>query len=157
MSSFSKAKSQSFDPFADLGKLGPTLPGKTDPSDSWYHVTLRQWALLSMFCKSVIIMYINLLVPGSSSGSFSGPGFNPKSGASSKSAGQPWQQSGRPAAGQSKPWMAPSASAPKAQPPKPAPQPAKPNYNLNFSVIGGREERGVRGPGFGETTNHVTI
>uniref|UniRef100_A0A674CY24 Cyclin-G-associated kinase n=1 Tax=Salmo trutta TaxID=8032 RepID=A0A674CY24_SALTR len=87
VSSFSKAKSQSFDPFADLGKLG------------------------------------------SSSGSFSGPGFNPKSGASSKNAGQPWQQS--------------------AQPPKPAPQPAKPNYNLNFSVIGGREERGVRGPGFG--------
>ncbi|KAK6312720.1 hypothetical protein J4Q44_G00160670 [Coregonus suidteri] len=110
VSSFSKAKSQSFDPFADLGKLGPTLPG-------------------------------------SSSGSFSGPGFNPKSGASTKSAGQPWQQSGRPAAGQSKPWMAPSAAAP--QPAKPAPQPAKPNYNLNFSVIGGREERGVRGPGFG--------
>uniref|UniRef100_A0A8C7NGI0 Cyclin-G-associated kinase n=1 Tax=Oncorhynchus mykiss TaxID=8022 RepID=A0A8C7NGI0_ONCMY len=107
VSSFSKAKSQSFDPFADLGKLG------------------------------------------SSSGSFSGPGFNPKSGASTKPAGQSWQQSGRPSAGQSKPWMAPSAAAPKAQPPKPAPQPAKPNYNLNFSVIGGREERGVRGPGFG--------
>nr|XP_046204101.1 cyclin-G-associated kinase isoform X1 [Oncorhynchus gorbuscha] len=112
VSSFSKAKSQSFDPFADLGKLGPTLPG-------------------------------------SSSGSFSGPGFNPKSGASTKTAGQSWQQSGRPSAGQSKPWMAPSAATPKAQPPKPAPQPAKPNYNLNFSVIGGREERGVRGPGFG--------
>uniref|UniRef100_A0A674CXW5 Cyclin-G-associated kinase n=1 Tax=Salmo trutta TaxID=8032 RepID=A0A674CXW5_SALTR len=115
----------------------PAFPGRS------------QWALLSMVCKSVIIMYINLLFPGSSSGSFSGPGFNPKSGASSKNAGQPWQQSGRPAAGQSKPWMAPSAAAPKAQPPKPAPQPAKPNYNLNFSVIGGREERGVRGPGFG--------
>lgn len=29
-------------------------------------------------------------------------------------------------------------------------QPPKPNYNLNFSsVIGGREERGIRGPGFG--------
>uniref|UniRef100_A0A665WZ07 Cyclin-G-associated kinase n=1 Tax=Echeneis naucrates TaxID=173247 RepID=A0A665WZ07_ECHNA len=59
-SSMSKAKSQTFDPFADLGNLGSTLPGKTS-SDS------------------------------------SGP-----------------------------------------------------NYNLNFSsVIGGREERGVRGPGFG--------
>uniref|UniRef100_A0A8C8CYP7 Cyclin-G-associated kinase n=1 Tax=Oncorhynchus tshawytscha TaxID=74940 RepID=A0A8C8CYP7_ONCTS len=92
VSSFSKAKSQSFDPFADLGKLGPTLSG-------------------------------------SSSGSFSGPGFNPKSGASTKTAAQSWQQTGRPSAGQSKPWMAPSAAAPKAQPP----QPAKPNYNLNFS------------------------
>lgn len=99
------------------------------------------------------LMYISLLFPGSSSGSFSGPGFNLKSGASTKPAGR----SGRPSAGQSKPWMAPSAAAPKAQPPKPAPQPAKPNYNLNFSVIGGREERGVRGPGFGETTNHITI
>lgn len=30
-------------------------------------------------------------------------------------------------------------------------QPSKPNYNLNFSsVIGGREERGLRGPGFGK-------
>ncbi|KAL0979838.1 hypothetical protein UPYG_G00190490 [Umbra pygmaea] len=81
VSSFSKAKSQSFDPFADLG-LGSTLPG-------------------------------------SSSGSFSGPGFNTKTGPSTKASGQPWQQSSRPAAGQSKP------------------------------VIGGREERGVRGPGFG--------
>uniref|UniRef100_A0A8C8CPS8 Cyclin-G-associated kinase n=1 Tax=Oncorhynchus tshawytscha TaxID=74940 RepID=A0A8C8CPS8_ONCTS len=86
VSSFSKAKSQSFDPFADLGKLGPTLSGKTDPS----------------------------------------PGFNPKSGASTKTAAQSWQQTGRPSAGQSKPWMAPSAAAPKAQPPQ-----------------------GVRGPGFG--------
>ncbi|XP_051875852.1 LOW QUALITY PROTEIN: cyclin-G-associated kinase [Pristis pectinata] len=27
--------------------------------------------------------------------------------------------------------------------------PNKPNYNVNFSVIGRREERGIRGPGFG--------
>ncbi|KAG8454525.1 hypothetical protein GDO86_000952 [Hymenochirus boettgeri] len=31
---------------------------------------------------------------------------------------------------------------------KPAMQ-LKPNYNASFSVIGGREERGIRGPGFG--------
>ncbi|XP_010887761.2 cyclin-G-associated kinase isoform X1 [Esox lucius] len=111
-SSFSKAKSQSFDPFGDLGQLGPTLPG-------------------------------------SSSGGFSSPGFNPKSGASTKSSGQPWQQSGRPATGQSRPWMSSTSTTPKAQPPKPSPQPTKPNYNLSFSVIGGREERGVRAPGFG--------
>uniref|UniRef100_A0AAQ5X1T8 Cyclin-G-associated kinase n=1 Tax=Amphiprion ocellaris TaxID=80972 RepID=A0AAQ5X1T8_AMPOC len=96
VSSMSKAKSQTFDPFADLGNLGANLPGK----------------------KS-----------------------------------QPWQ-SGRPASAQNKSWMPGSGpgSAPKpssaSQPP--GPQPTKPNYNLNFSsVIGGREERGVRGPGFG--------
>uniref|UniRef100_A0A6Q2X423 Cyclin-G-associated kinase n=1 Tax=Esox lucius TaxID=8010 RepID=A0A6Q2X423_ESOLU len=88
-SSFSKAKSQSFDPFGDLGQLGPTLPGKQNPG------------------------------------------------------------SGRPATGQSRPWMSSTSTTPKAQPPKPSPQPTKPNYNLSFSVIGGREERGVRAPGFG--------
>ncbi|KAJ8380321.1 hypothetical protein SKAU_G00010990 [Synaphobranchus kaupii] len=108
VSSFSKAKSQSFDPFADLGNLGTTLPG-------------------------------------SSSGGFSGSGFNPKAAPPTKGGGQ-WP-AGRPAAAQSKTWGLQSAP-PKPQPPKPPPQ-AKPNYNLNFSVIGGREERGVRGPGFG--------
>ncbi|XP_036382245.1 cyclin-G-associated kinase isoform X2 [Megalops cyprinoides] len=106
ISSISKTKSQSFDPFADLGNLGPTLTG-------------------------------------SSSGGFSG--FNTKAAQPSKSGGQ-WQP-GCPPAAQSKPWAQPSAP-PKPQPSKPPPQ-TKPNYNLNFSVIGGREERGVRGPGFG--------
>ncbi|KAJ8414125.1 hypothetical protein AAFF_G00067230 [Aldrovandia affinis] len=107
-SSFSKTKSQSFDPFADLGNLGTTLTG-------------------------------------SSSGGFSGPGFNPKVVPPTKSGGQ-WQ-GGRPPPAPPKPWAQQSAP-PKPQPPKPTPQ-AKPNYNLSFSVIGGREERGVRGPGFG--------
>ncbi|XP_046904516.1 cyclin-G-associated kinase isoform X2 [Hypomesus transpacificus] len=106
--SFSKAKSQSFDPFADLGNLGTTIPG-------------------------------------SSSGSFvPKPGSSSSSSSSSSSAAWP---AGRPAAGQNKPWMPPNAAT-KPQPSKPVP-PAKPNYNLSFSVIGGREERGVRGPGFG--------
>uniref|UniRef100_A0AAQ5X298 Cyclin G associated kinase n=1 Tax=Amphiprion ocellaris TaxID=80972 RepID=A0AAQ5X298_AMPOC len=106
VSSMSKAKSQTFDPFADLGNLGANLPG-----------------------------------PSSSTSS------------SAKPQAQPWQ-SGRPASAQNKSWMPGSGpgSAPKpssaSQPP--GPQPTKPNYNLNFSsVIGGREERGVRGPGFG--------
>ncbi|KAI1901139.1 hypothetical protein AGOR_G00057120 [Albula goreensis] len=107
-SSFSKTKSQSFDPFADLGNLGSTLTG-------------------------------------SSSGGFSGSGFTPKTAPPPKSGGQ-WSGV-RPPTSQSKPWAQPSA-APKPQPPKPAAQ-AKPNYNLSFSVIGGRAERGVRGPGFG--------
>ncbi|KAL2091875.1 hypothetical protein ACEWY4_011673 [Coilia grayii] len=115
VSSISKTKSQSFDPFADLGNLGATLPG-------------------------------------SSSGGFSGPGFGMKPGPSGapKSGGPQWQSGGGGGAqaGAKKGWM-PPVSAPKLQPPKSAPQPSKPNYNVNFSVIGGREERGIRGPGFG--------
>uniref|UniRef100_A0A672HTX3 Cyclin-G-associated kinase n=1 Tax=Salarias fasciatus TaxID=181472 RepID=A0A672HTX3_SALFA len=94
-SSMSKAKSQTFDPFADLGNLGSNLPGQ---KPSW--------------------------------------------------------QSGRPTSAQNKSWM--PGSGPGSAPKIPSAsqsagtQPPKPNYNLNFtSVIGGREERGVRGPGFG--------
>ncbi|XP_047447535.1 cyclin-G-associated kinase isoform X1 [Mugil cephalus] len=118
-SSMSKAKSQTFDPFADLGNLSSNLPGP-------------------------------------SSGNFSGPSFNTKGPSSSaKPQAQSWQ-SGRPTSAQNKSWLpgsgSGSASAPKASSvSQPAgAQPTKPNYNLNFSsVIGGREERGVRGPGFG--------
>uniref|UniRef100_A0A672MUG1 Cyclin-G-associated kinase n=1 Tax=Sinocyclocheilus grahami TaxID=75366 RepID=A0A672MUG1_SINGR len=105
VSSFSKAKSQSFDPFADLGNLASTLPGS------------------------------------SSAGFKTAP-----SAGIPKNSGQQWQQTPRPSSGPSKPWMPPN-SAPR--PSKPATQPAKPNYNPSFSVIGGREERGIRGPGFG--------
>uniref|UniRef100_A0A671QS98 Cyclin-G-associated kinase n=1 Tax=Sinocyclocheilus anshuiensis TaxID=1608454 RepID=A0A671QS98_9TELE len=103
-----QAKSQSFDPFADLGNLASTLPG-ISPSQP--------------------------------------PGFKtaPSAGIP-KNSGQQWQQTPRPSSGPSKPWMPPN-SAPI--PSKPATQPAKPNYNPSFSVIGGREERGIRGPGFG--------
>uniref|UniRef100_A0A673CBI1 Cyclin-G-associated kinase n=1 Tax=Sphaeramia orbicularis TaxID=375764 RepID=A0A673CBI1_9TELE len=122
VSSMSKAKSQTFDPFADLGNLGSNLPG-------------------------------------SSSSNFSGPSFNAKASSSSSSSssakaqGQPWHP-GRPTSAQNKPWMPGSGSGPTPKAPsasQPAGmQPSKPNYNLNFSsVIGGREERGVRGPGFG--------
>uniref|UniRef100_UPI0037E99552 cyclin-G-associated kinase isoform X2 n=1 Tax=Semicossyphus pulcher TaxID=241346 RepID=UPI0037E99552 len=125
VSSMSKAKSQTFDPFADLGNLASNLPG-------------------------------------SSSSNFSGPTFSTKappssssstSSSSSSAKPQAWP-AGRPASAKSKPWMqgSGSGSAPKAPPAAPpvGAQPTKPNYNLNFSsVIGGREERGVRGPGFG--------
>uniref|UniRef100_A0A665WYV0 Cyclin-G-associated kinase n=1 Tax=Echeneis naucrates TaxID=173247 RepID=A0A665WYV0_ECHNA len=50
------------------------------------------------------------------------------------------------------PFTVRSGSSPKAPPASQlaGTQPTRPNYNLNFSsVIGGREERGVRGPGFG--------
>ncbi|XP_012671426.1 cyclin-G-associated kinase isoform X2 [Clupea harengus] len=112
VSSFSKTKSQSFDPFADLGNLGSTLPG-------------------------------------SSSGGFSGSGFCMKSGPSAApKSGGTQRQAGGTQAGPGKGWM-PPGSVPKAQPPKAASQASRPNYNVNFSVIGGREERGIRGPGFG--------
>ncbi|XP_055054367.2 cyclin-G-associated kinase isoform X2 [Misgurnus anguillicaudatus] len=114
VSSFSKAKSQSFDPFADLANLGSTLPG-------------------------------------SSSAGFAGSGFKTAPSADvPKNANQQWQQTSRPSSGPAKPWMPlNSAHKPKTQPSKPASQPAKPNYNPTFSVIGGREERGIRGLGYG--------
>nr|XP_023688031.1 cyclin-G-associated kinase isoform X1 [Paramormyrops kingsleyae] len=105
ISSFSKTKSQSFDPFADLGSLGSTMPAAA-----------------------------------SSTAGFSGPSFNTKPAPSAKS-GTQWQSSRPAAPGPGKPW-APQSAPPKAQP-------AKPNYNLTFSVIGGREDRGLRGPSFG--------
>ncbi|XP_052454105.1 cyclin-G-associated kinase isoform X3 [Carassius gibelio] len=107
VSSFSKAKSQSFDPFADLGNLGSTLPG-------------------------------------SASTGFSGSGLKmaPSAGGP-KNSGQQRQQAPRPSSGPSKPWMPPN-SAPRAQT-----QAAKSNFKPSFSVISGREERGIRAPGFG--------
>uniref|UniRef100_A0A8C1H972 Cyclin-G-associated kinase n=1 Tax=Cyprinus carpio carpio TaxID=630221 RepID=A0A8C1H972_CYPCA len=114
VSSFSKAKSQSFDPFADLANLGSTLPG-------------------------------------SASTGFSGSGLKmaPSAGGP-KNSGQQWQQAPRPSSGPSKPWMPPSsAPRPQTQHSKPATQPTKSNYKPSFSVISGREERGIRAPGFG--------
>uniref|UniRef100_A0A8D3A947 Cyclin-G-associated kinase n=1 Tax=Scophthalmus maximus TaxID=52904 RepID=A0A8D3A947_SCOMX len=121
MSSLSKAKSQTFDPFADLGNLGSTLPGK---------FTLRG------------------LSPGET------PLTTPYSYTPIGCSSKPWQSVKPAASAQNKPWMAgpgsgPAPKASSASQPAGA-QPSKPNYNLNFSsVIGGREERGVRGPGFG--------
>ncbi|NXE54826.1 GAK kinase, partial [Casuarius casuarius] len=97
--SFSQAKSQNFDPFADLANLGSGLPGP-------------------------------------SSGGFPASGFGQKPAPSQKSGNQ-WQKTTKP---QSTSWQSQ---------PKPS-TPAKPNYTVNFSVIGGREERGVRTPGFGQ-------
>uniref|UniRef100_A0A8B9G143 Cyclin-G-associated kinase n=1 Tax=Amazona collaria TaxID=241587 RepID=A0A8B9G143_9PSIT len=97
--SFSQAKSQDFDPFADLANLGSGLPGS------------------------------------SSSGLLTG-GFGQKT-APSQKLGNQWQKSTKP---QSTSWQ----SQPKSS------TAAKPNYTVNFSVIGGREERGVRTPSFGQ-------
>ncbi|XP_069092802.1 cyclin-G-associated kinase [Pleurodeles waltl] len=108
-------RSSNFDPFADLGNVGSTLPGAgTTPR----------------------------LPP---------PGVREKS-APSQKVEKTWQASAQPHTGQ--PWNSQSKSTPpKIPPPKPPPPKAatqgKANYNVNFSVIGGREERGIRTPSFG--------
>ncbi|NWU59277.1 GAK kinase, partial [Dromas ardeola] len=94
--SFSQAKSQNFDPFADLANLGSGLPGSSGLSSS---------------------------------------GFGQKT-APSQKLGNQWQKSTKP---QSTSWQSQTKSSTAA----------KPNYTVNFSVIGGREERGVRAPSFG--------
>uniref|UniRef100_A0A8C3BLH4 Cyclin-G-associated kinase n=1 Tax=Cairina moschata TaxID=8855 RepID=A0A8C3BLH4_CAIMO len=73
---------------------------------------------------------------GSSTSGFSGSGFGQKAAPSQKSGNQ-WQKSTKP---QSTLWH--SQTKPSTT--------AKPNYTGNFSVIGGREERGVRTPSFGQ-------
>uniref|UniRef100_A0A2D4F1Q8 Cyclin-G-associated kinase n=1 Tax=Micrurus corallinus TaxID=54390 RepID=A0A2D4F1Q8_MICCO len=82
-------------------------------------------------------------LPGTSSGGFSAGSFAAKS--AQKSAGTQWQTSKPQTTGSS--WQ----PSPQPKPPEQAKlgtQP-KPNYTVNFSVIGGREERGIRVPGFG--------
>ncbi|XP_042643524.1 cyclin-G-associated kinase isoform X2 [Tyto alba] len=95
--SFSQAKSQNFDPFADLANLGSGLPGSF------------------------------------SSGLLSS-GFGQKTSPAQK-LGNQWQKSTKP---QSPSWQSQTKSSTAT----------KPNYTVNFSVIGGREERGVRTPSF---------
>lgn len=99
----SHIKSQSLDPFADLGDLSSSLQGSPGG-----------------------------LAPG---------GFGPRAAPPPKGASS-WQTSRPPVQGA--PW------APQTKlPPKTCAQP-RPNYATNFSVIGGREERGVRLPSFGQ-------
>lgn len=91
---------------------------------------------------------IGSTVPGASTTPrFPPAGFREKS-APYQKVEKTWQVSAPQNAGQ--PWNSQSKSAPPKipPPPKPATQ-GKPNYNVNFSVIGGREERGIRTPSFG--------
>ncbi|XP_047422304.1 cyclin-G-associated kinase isoform X2 [Sciurus carolinensis] len=68
-------------------------------------------------------------------------GFIPKPAPSPKGSGS-WQTSRPPAQGTSWP--------PQAKPPPKAGSQPRPTYTTNFSVIGGREERGVRAPSFAQ-------
>ncbi|XP_065733373.1 cyclin-G-associated kinase [Phocoena phocoena] len=98
----SQTKSQSQDPFADLGDLSSSLQGSPAAP-----------------------------TPG---------GFGPKAVPPPKASGS-WQMSRPPAQGA--PWP------PQAKPTPIASVQPRPNYNSSFSVIGSREERGVRAPSFG--------
>ncbi|XP_055445296.1 cyclin-G-associated kinase isoform X3 [Bubalus kerabau] len=97
-----QTKSQSQDPFADLGDLSSGLQG--------------------------------------SPAAAAPAGFGPKAAPPPK-ASSSWQTSRPPAQGT--PWP------PQAKPPPKASVPPRPNYTSSFSVIGSREERGVRAPSFG--------
>ncbi|XP_063086123.1 cyclin-G-associated kinase isoform X8 [Cavia porcellus] len=103
----SQTKSQSLDPFADLG------------------------ALCDLGCS----------LPGLAAGPPLG-GFVPKAAPSPKG-GSSWQTSRPPVQGTS--W------SPQPKIPAKTCVPPRPNYSMNFSVIGDREERGVRMPSFSES------
>ncbi|XP_075400673.1 cyclin-G-associated kinase isoform X2 [Tenrec ecaudatus] len=76
-------------------------------------------------------------------GAGSPSGFIPKTAPPPKGSGSSWQTSRPPAPATTwSPQAKPSTA--KACPPPPP----RPNYGMNFSVIGGREERGVRTPSF---------
>ncbi|KAM5283688.1 cyclin-G-associated kinase isoform 2-T2 [Hipposideros larvatus] len=99
--SASQTKSQSLDPFADLGDLSSSLQG--------------------------------------SPAGFAPGGFGPKAAPPPKGTGS-WQTSRPTAQGTPRPSQAKPPLRAGAQP--------RPSYATNFSVIGGREERGVRVPSF---------
>ncbi|XP_060696107.1 cyclin-G-associated kinase isoform X1 [Hemiscyllium ocellatum] len=83
-------------------------------------------------------------LPGSLSGGFTAGGtFAPKP---AQPVGSSSWQSGRTLGSNTTSQQQTQQSKPHQ--PRPAAQ-TKPNYNLNFSVMGRREERGIRGPGFG--------
>ncbi|NXI24599.1 GAK kinase, partial [Sterrhoptilus dennistouni] len=75
-------------------------------------------------------------LPGSSTAGLRGSGFSQKT-APSQKLGSQWQKSPKPP---STSWHSQTKSSTAA----------KPNYTVNLSVIGGREERGVRAPSFGQ-------
>ncbi|XP_078287718.1 cyclin-G-associated kinase isoform X5 [Rhinoraja longicauda] len=105
--SFGQSKSQSFDPFADIGNLASGLSGSASGG----------------------------FTSGGSSAQKTTP---PAMGSSSRQAGR--TLGGSTSSRKQAPLPRPSQAKAAAQ--------NKPNYNLSFSVIGMREERGIRGPGF---------
>uniref|UniRef100_A0A8C6J6G3 Cyclin-G-associated kinase n=1 Tax=Melopsittacus undulatus TaxID=13146 RepID=A0A8C6J6G3_MELUD len=140
--------------FLNLGNLTPEppkIPSSTSHPDllggwdSWADAS-ASGNVASPQLKPLFegIMKLNLYIRrnkkyfrlGSSSSGLLTGGFGQKA-APSQKLGNQWQKSTKP---QSTSWQ----SQPKSS------TAAKPNYTVNFSVIGGREERGVRTPSFGQ-------
>lgn len=122
----------------------------------FYCTKCQCWPFIRLLYHSYHATNTDLCL-GSSSAGFSGSGYKaaPSAGGP-KNSSQQWQQNPRPSSGPNKPWMPlNSASRQQTQPSKPVPQPAKPNYVPSFSVIGGREERGIRGPAFGKASEQM--
>ncbi|KAM3846993.1 cyclin-G-associated kinase isoform 2-T2 [Vipera latastei] len=125
----------------DFLNLGPTFTTGGPASGSLSHSSNQAKAQNSDPFADLADLRSGL--PGTPSGGFSAGSFASKS--TQKSAGAQWQTSKPQASSTS--WQ----PSPQPKPPEQAKlgtQP-KPNYTMNFSVIGGREERGIRTPGFG--------
>uniref|UniRef100_A0A8B9MB91 Cyclin G associated kinase n=1 Tax=Accipiter nisus TaxID=211598 RepID=A0A8B9MB91_9AVES len=122
--------------FLNLGNLTPEPP--KIPSSASHPDLLGGWDSWadSSATSNVASPQLNYLLLGSSSGGLSSSGFGQKTVPSQK-LGNQWQKSTKP---QSASWQSQTKSSTAA----------KPNYTVNFSVIGGREERGVRTPSFGQ-------
>ncbi|XP_016863483.1 cyclin-G-associated kinase isoform X30 [Homo sapiens] len=123
--------------FLHLGDL-PGEPSKMTASSSNPDL-LGGWAAWTETAASAVAP--TPATEGSPAG-FPPGGFIPKTATTPKGSSS-WQTSRPPAQGASWP--------PQAKPPPKACTQPRPNYASNFSVIGAREERGVRAPSFGES------
>ncbi|PNI30807.1 GAK isoform 20, partial [Pan troglodytes] len=140
-------KSQNPDPFADLGDLSSGLQdpqAQSTVSPRGQRVCTCSRRLPTGKLKPGVADTGAAASPHRHCGSPAGfppGGFIPKTATTPKGSSS-WQTSRPPAQGASWP--------PQAKPPPKACTQPRPNYASNFSVIGAREERGVRAPSFAQ-------
>uniref|UniRef100_A0A4W3HF38 Cyclin-G-associated kinase n=1 Tax=Callorhinchus milii TaxID=7868 RepID=A0A4W3HF38_CALMI len=130
-------------PFVVVPNVGSTFPSSgpaTSAATSTSSATPFNQPKPQSFDPFADLGNLGSNLPGSMSGGFPAGGFTQKPAQAPLSSGS-WQ-AGRPLASNT------ARQQSKPQQPKPMAQ-GKPNYNVAFSVIGSREERGIRGPGFG--------
>uniref|UniRef100_A0A8C5UQ95 Cyclin G associated kinase n=1 Tax=Malurus cyaneus samueli TaxID=2593467 RepID=A0A8C5UQ95_9PASS len=121
------------DLFGDFLSPTSTSTANTVPSTQSSLPPSSSSDFLNLVSSSLFVFQFS---QGSSTGGLLGSGFNQKTVPSQKPGNQ-WQKSHKPQT-TSWPSQTKSSTAPK------------PNYTVNLSVIGGREERGVRAPSFGQ-------